>query len=430
MLPNNLKIKGADIRTDMSPKTLRPSSIGSVGLGHLLTHKRHRLDPLSIRTSDSPIFFLGLRLFAQQKLMRFAQTILLGLLIGLHCFSSRAVTFFETADPARNTTAPTGSLANSGWQFQGKWGAFLGTAISPNHFIAATHIGGNIGDIFLFNGVQHITTGRHVDTTSDLTIWQVTPPFRDWAPLYTTDNEIGKRFVVFGRGTKRGAAVQVGGLLGSATKGWLWGDYDGVMRWGENTVNDVVDASGNTVLGGAVLRATFDADGGSNEATLSYGDSSGAIFIQDGSTWKLAGLNYGVDGPYNTGPTGAGFFACIFDEGGLYKGGENKWIPTPDLPGNQPAHLYITRVSIRAAWIRGIIGDPGLPSATPILEYSTSLNAAFIEDTAATFDPANMLIRTFNSNQQRFFRIRATTPIEITSLTREGSDLVIRCRYQ
>ena len=40
-----------------------------------------------------------------------------------------------------------------------------------------------------------------------------------------------------------------------------------------------------------------------------------------------------------------------------------------------------------------------------------------------------MLIRTLNSNQQRFFRIRATTPIEITSLTREGSDLVIRCRY-
>ena len=408
MLQNYIKVKSDSTSTDKGSKTPLPSSIGSVGLGHLLIHKRQRP----------------------------AQTILLSLLIGLLCLSSRAVTFFETADPARNTNAPTGSLANSGWQFQGKWGSFLGTAISPNHFIAATHIGGNIGDTFSLNGVQHTTTARHVDPGSgrDLTIWQVTPPFRTWAQLYTGNKEVGKRFVVFGRGTKRGAPVQVGGLFGSATKGWLWGDYDGVMRWGENTVNDVVDASGNTVSEGAasgtLLRATFDASGGPNEATLSYGDSSGAIFIQDGSTWKLAGINYAVDGPYNTSPIGAGFDACIFDEGGLYQGGENKWVLTPDLPGDQPGHIYITRVSVRTDWIRSIIGDPGVPSATPILEYCTSLHGAFIEDATATFDPANMLIRTLNSDQQRFFRIRATAPIEITSLTRDGSNLVLRCRYQ
>src|SRR5687768_4489854 len=90
--------------------------------------------------------------------------------------STRAVIFFTTADPAHNTTAPTGALTNSGWQLQGQWGNFLGTPIGPNHFIAATHVGGSIGQIFTLNGVAHTTTARHADPNSDLTIWQVTPP--------------------------------------------------------------------------------------------------------------------------------------------------------------------------------------------------------------------------------------------------------------
>lgn len=351
---------------------------------------------------------------------------------------SRGVIYYETADPAKNTTAPTGALTNSGWQLQGQWGSFLGTPIGPNHFIAATHVGGDIGQVFTFNGVQHTTTARHADTASDFTIWQVTPPFGNWAQLYTTSDEIGKRFVVIGRGTQRGAAVQVGGPLTPVTKGWRWGTYDAVQRWGENTVEDVLDADGNphsVVLSGVVatgplLRATFDANGGPNEAALSLGDSSGAVFINDGTAWKLAAINYAVDGPYNTAPTGAGFLAAIFDEGGLYKGGENKWALTPDLPSNQAGAFYMTRISARVPWIRTIIGEPGLPPVTPVLEYSAALNAGFTEDSAATFDGANMLIRTPNPDQQRFFRIRATQPIEITDLTVEGSDLVLTCRYR
>ena len=35
------------------------------------------------------------------------------------------------SDAGRNTAAPTGSLANSGWQYQGQWAGFLGTPIAP-----------------------------------------------------------------------------------------------------------------------------------------------------------------------------------------------------------------------------------------------------------------------------------------------------------
>lgn len=365
-------------------------------------------------------------------------TTLLSLILVFRVIHSHAVIFFETGDPIHNTTSPTGALANSGWQYQGQWGAFLGTPIGPNHFISATHVGGNIGDKFVLNGVQHVTTARHTDTNSDLTVWQVTPAFQSWAQLYTASDEVGKRLVVFGRGTQRGAEVQVGGPLAPVTKGWLWGSHDALTRWGENTVADAVDADGNphsvlisgAVATGALLRATFDANGGPNEATLSWGDSSGAAFIQDGAVWKLAGINLAVDGPYNTGPVGSGFFGSIFDEGGLYKGGENKWVLTPDLPTSQAGAFFITRVSARADWIRGITGDPGAPPSNPVLEFSAGLDSAFSDDPAAVFDAANLLIRTPNPNQRRFFRIRATHAIEITSLSREGDDLVLRCRYQ
>jgi hypothetical protein len=370
--------------------------------------------------------------------MRALKTTILICSLLASALSSQAVIFFDTADPSHNSTAPTGALTNSGWHLQGQWGAFLGTPIGPNHFVAATHVGGTIGQTFTINGVAHSTTATFADPNSDLTIWQVTPPFRDWAQLYTSNNEVGKRLIVFGRGTQRGAPVQIGGPLTPITKGWLWGPYDAVQRWGENTVEDVIDADGNprSVVNsglaavGPFLRATFDPNGGPNEATLSVGDSSGAIFINDGSTWRLAGINYAVDGPYNTSATGSGFMGAIFDEGGLYKGGENNWVLTPDLPVAQGSAFFATRISARVTWIRTIIGDPGLPSASPVLEYTTELNGPFTEDPAATFDPANIVFRTPNPNQQRFFRIRATQPIEITRLTIDGSNLVLTCRYQ
>ena len=81
-------------------------------------------------------------------------------------------------------------------------------------------------------------------------------------------------------------------------------------------------------------------------------------------------------------------------------------------------------------WIRSIIGEPGTPSEAPILEFATALNSTFAEDTFAIFDGANMLLRTPNPDEQRFFRIRATQPIEITGLRVEGTDLVLTCRYQ
>src|SRR6476619_3912548 len=73
--------------------------------------------------------------------------------------AARAIIFQSTGDPNYNTTAPTGTLANSGWQYQGDFGAFNGTPIAPQYFMTAKHVGGNIGTEFTYAGNAYTTTG-------------------------------------------------------------------------------------------------------------------------------------------------------------------------------------------------------------------------------------------------------------------------------
>ena len=87
-------------------------------------------------------------------------------LITANAVTVRAVLFQSTGDPAYNTSAPSGALANSGWQYEGFWstsvevstnvyavGNFLGTPIAPRFFITATHIFGTSNDVFMFTSV-------------------------------------------------------------------------------------------------------------------------------------------------------------------------------------------------------------------------------------------------------------------------------------
>jgi hypothetical protein len=65
-----------------------------------------------------------------------------------------AVILFGTGDPSVNTTAPTGALAGSGWQYEGVFGGFIATPIASNYFLTAKHIGGSVGQTFTFNGMS------------------------------------------------------------------------------------------------------------------------------------------------------------------------------------------------------------------------------------------------------------------------------------
>src|SRR6202043_933434 len=96
-----------------------------------------------------------------------------------------AVILYETGDPMANTTAPTGALAGSGWQYEGQFAGVLGTVIASNYFITAKHVGGSVGQTFTFNGVNYTTTAVFPDPSSDLQIWQISGTFPSHAQIYT-----------------------------------------------------------------------------------------------------------------------------------------------------------------------------------------------------------------------------------------------------
>lgn len=347
----------------------------------------------------------------------------------VHPFRTGAIVFYANGDPAMNTAAPIGSLTNSGWQFEGTWGGFLGTPVAPKLFLAAKHVGGTVGDVFRFRGRDYVTTGVFDSPDSDLRLWSVCGVFPEFAPLYSGTAEIAKPAIVFGRGTQRGAAVSVRNGILTETKGWLWGPSDGVQRWGSNSVAAIID--GNTVVSlpggtlGNLLTCTFDAGAGPHEATLSTGDSSGALFILDAGSWKLAGIHYGVDALFNTNSSGGGFFASIYDQGGLYTGGDANWSQTPDTPVNVPTKFYSTRVSDHVAWINSVINGPLPADPAPMLEKSITVSGPYAPDTMAVVDAAAKTITAPVQGASWFFRLSGCSERTITGTRISGTNIVV-----
>ncbi len=292
----------------------------------------------------------------------------------LLCLSStpcQAVLFYATGDADHNTTAPTGAFADSGWQYEGTYGSYLGTMIAPQYFITAQHFGSQ-GSTFtqsgVFNGGADVT--YHIDTTAnggvgyydipgtDFRIFKVQEFFSTYAPLYTGSLETGLTLEINGRGGPRGADVLVSGVL----HGWEGGPSDGVARWGSNTVSGIYSSAV-----GDLLTASFSAVGTAEEATLSNGDSGGGVFVNDGGIWKLAGVNYSIDGRFdinNTVGDGTDFDAALFDRGGLYQGSDSfGWSHIPDLPLDNPSSMYASRISTSADSIIAITMVPEPDSA-------------------------------------------------------------------
>ena len=263
---------------------------------------------------------------------------------------ARGVILFGTTDPSANTSAPTGALAGSGWQYEGQFGGFLGTPIASNYFITAKHIGGSVGQTFVFGGPSYTTTAVFPDPSSDLQIWQIAGTFPSHAPLYSgaAGTEINLSLTVFGRGTERGSPLNVGS--NSHLGGWLWGPGDGIQRWGTNVVGSIETDS----TYGQLLRAPFDTNAGSNEAHLSAGDSGGGVFLFNGVTnrWELAGINLAVDGPFSTSASGMSpFDAAMFDTSGLFvQDNQGNWVTAPN-----PSGFYATEIAAHEGFIGSVV---------------------------------------------------------------------------
>jgi hypothetical protein len=174
-------------------------------------------------------------------------------------------------------------------------------------------------------------------------------------------------------------------------------------------------ADGGT--GGEQVAAEFNAEGGEGECHLSVGDSGGALFLQEDGVWRLAGINYSVDGPYNFQPQDPGQFdAALCDEGGLYRYDGASWTLVPDLPRPQPGNFYATRVSSHIDWINAVLALPVPAEEQLVLQSSASADGPYRDDASAVVDEGDRTVRVPCPDGTRFYRLRACQALTLRPL--------------
>jgi hypothetical protein len=261
----------------------------------------------------------------------------------------------------RNTTAPTGKLADSGWQWQGQWGDVLGTAISRRFFITAEHVGGDVGDPFVLNGVSYTAIASYDDPNTDLQVWRIAETFPSWAGLYKKNEEPGRTVVIHGRGTARGDEIVANGQL----KGWLWGDEDHVQAWGRNVLVGQSGGKADPEAGGGNVPKSriywkFDRVSAlKEEGTVTRGDSGGGVFIRDLGVWRLAGVNLAVESEFSYPDASQLLNGALMDVGGL-KSGDNL---IADTIKDNASRGFATRIGARWEWIFQVVEGKVPPSA-------------------------------------------------------------------
>ena len=283
------------------------------------------------------------------------------------CLPAHAIIRYADGDPTSHTTAPTGTFANAGWQYEGQFGnplpngdAYVGTAIGPHAFITAAHIGGYIGSAFTYNGQTFTVTGVTGLANRDLVVATVSQTFPFWAPVYNESADgalVGKTALMVGRGTQRADPINVIPARGTegTLRGWNWfPGFDNVQRWGTNVVTgfDIDDTPPTPNHNKEFVTLAFDANGLPDEGVVSNKDSGGGMFVQSSSgAWKLTGIAYGVDASYRLTADGPTFSGAIFDFRDLYiEATDHTWHLAQDFQGNStlnpiPAKSYFSNVS-------------------------------------------------------------------------------------
>jgi hypothetical protein len=196
----------------------------------------------------------------------------------------------DGVDGTANTSAPPD---DPGWDHVGTRGNLTAIYLGDGWVLTANHVG--ISDIVL-GGVAHppVLQSQSQVEHGDLQLFRlVTEPGLPPLPLTSSSPSFDSDLVMIGHGRDRGPATSWGGL-----SGYAW-DTTFSMRWGTNRVSSRVPFDVVTDGAGGLTR-TFAADFGSGLPTLheamgAVGDSGGAVFVDTGVSWELAGVIYAKD---------------------------------------------------------------------------------------------------------------------------------------
>ena len=238
-----------------------------------------------------------------------------GLVIFLATPRIAPAVIIDTDTGTGNTTAPAD---DPGWASVGVRGIGTAVYLGQGWVLTAAHVGG--GSIVLNGGTYAMLAGSGTrltnggqpgkSTLTDLYMFRLatTPVGLVGVPIAAAATGSGAAVTMIGAGRDRGAFTQWS--VNTNPNPWVWtevpsgGNAAGyktlssrTMRWGTNTVSGTgiwIDAG----FGDAkALKTTFDGfPFYSTEAQAASGDSGGAVFRKQGSTWELSGLMLAVGG--------------------------------------------------------------------------------------------------------------------------------------
>jgi hypothetical protein len=235
--------------------------------------------------------------------MRWTLALVPCVLLGFASVPATAV-LVASGDGTQNTTAPAD---DPGWSNLGKRASSGLSAIYLGNrwVVTASHVGAGT---VTFNGVPYdpiagTTIGFETAPSqiADLIVFKLsTDPGLPALEIASTTPPVGTSVVMMGNGRNRGAATQWSGI-----DGWLWG-ASSAKRWGTNRVAAVPVT---VTIGPNTSRAfwtdftlTPPAQTTAHEAQAALGDSGGALFVDEGTSWALGGLLFAI-GTFNGQPS-------------------------------------------------------------------------------------------------------------------------------
>jgi hypothetical protein len=220
---------------------------------------------------------------------------------------ARAV-IVATGDGTENTTAPSD---DPGFANVGDRGGLTAVYLGNGWVLTASHVG--VGPV-IFGGVSYDpspSSGYGFLTapgeSADLLVFKLKadPPLIPLTIASATPAP-GAQVTMIGNGLNRGAATTWNGM-----SGWYWAT-GAAIRWGTNLVGA---APLDVTIGNIVTRAFWTDFTGSPpsqvtafEAQAAPGDSGGAVFHKNGSSWELAGIIFAISGSVGQ-PAGTALYA-------------------------------------------------------------------------------------------------------------------------
>jgi hypothetical protein len=203
-----------------------------------------------------------------------------------------------------NTTAPAD---DPGWANVGLVGSLNGVYLGHGWMISAAHVGIASDRAVLLDGVDYfpivesrVVIKHDASRYADLQVFQIdaVPEHLPVLPIRATTPSLGTPVVMIGRGYDQGT------FNTWDAGGWNWATTR-TKRWGTNHIGGVLGGSPDPVgsrrlySGGKVTQALVvefneNAAGSDHEAIVTTGDSGGGLFIENGSGWELAGIEFAV----------------------------------------------------------------------------------------------------------------------------------------